>query len=76
MVNAGMDPTLDNLSFSALKEREELIAKYIHDHDMKAVWVLAGGYLSKRVNVTKESLTDLHMATFYSFNNLFNKDKK
>jgi hypothetical protein len=43
---------------------------------MKAVWVLAGGYLSKRVNVTKESLTDLHMATFYSFNNLFNKDKK
>jgi acetoin utilization deacetylase AcuC-like enzyme len=76
MVNAGMDPTLDNLSFSALKEREELIAKYIHDHDMKAVWVLAGGYLSTRVNVTKESLTDLHMATFYSFNNLFNKDKK
>lgn len=76
MVNAGMDPTLDNLSFATLKEREELIAKYIHDHDMKAVWVLAGGYLSARVNVTKESLTDLHMATFYAFNNLFNKESK
>jgi acetoin utilization deacetylase AcuC-like enzyme len=68
MHNAGMDPSLDGISFTSLAEREKMIADFCYENNMKVVWVLAGGYLSSFYNIDENVLTDLHMNTFHAFN--------
>lgn len=65
LLNAGMDSTLDGISPDVLKIREKIISKYCLDNNIKVVWVLAGGYLSK--TITEKDLVDLHMATLRAF---------
>lgn len=68
MHNAGMDPSLDGVSFETLKKREKLVADFCFANNMKVVWVLAGGYLSSYYGINENVLTDLHMSTLYAFN--------
>jgi len=68
MHNAGMDPSLDDISFYTLAKREKMIADFCYENNMKVVWVLAGGYLSSFYNIDENVLTDLHMNTFHAFN--------
>jgi acetoin utilization deacetylase AcuC-like enzyme len=68
MHNAGMDPSLNGISKETLEMREEMVANWCKDNNIKACWVLAGGYLSD--TITPAVLTDMHYATYNSFNKI------
>jgi acetoin utilization deacetylase AcuC-like enzyme len=68
MHNAGMDPSLNGISKEILEMREEMIAHWCKDNNVKCCWVLAGGYLSDEI--TPAVLTDMHFATYNSFNKI------
>jgi acetoin utilization deacetylase AcuC-like enzyme len=67
MHNAGMDPSLSDISKATLDQREEMIAQWCKDNKIGVCWVLAGGYLSKRKNITKTDLVDMHYSTYKHF---------
>jgi acetoin utilization deacetylase AcuC-like enzyme len=71
MHNAGMDPSLNGISKETLELREEMVANWCKENNIKACWVLAGGYLS--ATITPAVLTDMHYATYNSFNKISKK---
>jgi acetoin utilization deacetylase AcuC-like enzyme len=65
MHNAGMDPSLNGITRETLALREQMIAQWCKDNQIKACWVLAGGYLS--ASIRPQDLTDMHYTTYESF---------
>lgn len=67
LYNAGMDPCelsdqgMPGVKASALAARERLVFDWCHAHAVPVAFVLAGGYLSKRLD--RGGLVSLHRET-------------
>lgn len=65
MYNAGMDPINTGISAEALRQRERIVAEWIREQGVPAVFTMAGGYTVG--GLTMDDLVSLHCSTISAF---------
>jgi acetoin utilization deacetylase AcuC-like enzyme len=67
LYNAGMDPVTDSgVSAHDIAVREQRVASWAEEHDLRVVYALAGGY-ARGGDDARDALVDLHLLTVQAF---------